>query len=49
MEVVVAILLAVLVLAVAIDMIARMERKPPRDPAAATTTQKIIVDLSKRR
>jgi hypothetical protein len=41
--VVVAILLAVLVLAVAID--ARIERKPP--PASATT--KIIVDLTKRR
>lgn len=43
MEVVVAILLAVLVLAVAIDMLARMERKPPRGPVGATTTQKIIV------
>jgi len=49
MEVVVAILLAVLVLAVAIDMIARMERRPPAEHGAATTTQKIIVDLTKRR
>jgi hypothetical protein len=47
MAVVIAILLAILVLAVAIDMVARMERKPPR--AGATTTQKIIVDLTKRR
>lgn len=48
MAVVVGILLAVLVIVVALDTMARMEKPLPRDPAA-TTTEKIIVDLSKRR
>jgi hypothetical protein len=50
MAVVVGILLAALVLAVVIDIVAHMERPLPRDPAAvSSTTQKIIVDLTKRR
>jgi len=49
MVVVVGILLAVLVLVVLIDMIMRMERPLPRDTAASpSTTEKIIVDLTKR-
>jgi hypothetical protein len=44
---VVGILLAALVVAVVIDIIARMEKPLPKD--AASTTQKIIVDLTKRR
>lgn len=42
----VGILLAVLVVAVVVDIVARMERPLPRE--AASTTQKIIVDLTKR-
>ena len=50
MAVVVGILLALLIIVVVIDMVLRMERPLPRDPAASpTTTQKIIVDLTKRR
>ena len=49
MAAVVGILLVVLVVAVVIDMVARMEKRMPRDPAAvSSTTQKIIVDLTKR-
>ncbi len=49
MEVVVVILLAAVILAVVIDMALRMERRPrPGDPMLSTT-QKIIVDLKKRR
>jgi hypothetical protein len=50
MEVVVVILLAAVILAVVIDMAMRMERRPqqPGDPMLSTT-QKIIVDLKKRR
>ena len=46
MAAVVGILLAALVVAVVIDIVARMEKKLPRE--AASTTQKIIVDLTKR-
>ena len=49
MEVVVVILLATVILAVVIDMAMRIERRPrPGDPMLSTT-QKIIVDLKKRR
>jgi len=49
MEVVVVILLAAVILAVVIDMAIRMDRRPrPGDPMLSTT-QKIIVDLKKRR
>lgn len=43
---VVGILLAALVVAVVIDIVARMEKPLPKE---AATTQKIIVDLTKRR
>ena len=49
MAAVVGILLAVLVVAVVVDIVARMEKPLPREKAAASTTQKIIVDLTKRR
>jgi hypothetical protein len=50
METVVLVFLAVLVAFVAIDTIARLEarRGQPRDPSLIST-QKIIVDLTKRR
>jgi hypothetical protein len=49
MEVVVVILLAAVILAVVIDMAMRMERRSrPADPLLSTT-QKIIVDLKRRR
>jgi hypothetical protein len=46
MAAVVGILLAVLVVVVVVDIVARMEKPLPRDQAS--TTQKVIVDLSKR-
>lgn len=49
MVVVVGILLAVLVIVVLIDTLMRMERPLPRDTVASpSTTEKIIVDLTKR-
>lgn len=49
MEVAVVILLAAVIIAVVIDMSMRMERRPrPGDPMLSTT-QKIIVDLKRRR
>jgi hypothetical protein len=49
MEVVVAILLTAVILAVVIDTAMRVERRHrPADPMLSTT-QKIIVDLKKRR
>lgn len=47
MAAVVGVLLAVLVIAVVVDIVARMERPLPRE-AVSSTTQKIIVDLTKR-
>ena len=49
MEVVVVILLAAVVAAVVIDMVVRMERRPHPGEQALSSTQKIIVDLTKRR
>jgi len=46
MAAVVGILLAALVVAVVIDIVARAEKRLPRE--AASSTQKIIVDLTKR-
>ncbi len=49
MEVVVVILLAAVIIGVVIDMALRMDRRPrPGDPMLSTT-QKIIVDLKRRR
>lgn len=51
METAVFVILAIVVALVAIDAIGRLDerrpRKPPRDETAITT-QKIVVDLSKR-
>jgi hypothetical protein len=52
METVVLVILALVVAVVAIDAIARLdERRPPKRPRDETmiSTQKIIVDLTKRR
>jgi hypothetical protein len=51
MQLVAIVLIGIVVLVVAIDAIARLdERNPPRDrDEAIVTTQKIIVDLTKRR
>jgi hypothetical protein len=54
METTVLVILAIVVAIVAIDAIARLdERSPPKEPANKdenlVSTQKIIVDLSKRR
>jgi len=54
METVVLVLLAIVVALVAVDAVGRLdERHPPAEPpsgdATAITTQKIIVDLTKRR
>jgi hypothetical protein len=56
METVVLIILAVVVAGVAIDAIARLDERRPRRPkpmppadANLVSTQKIIVDLTKRR
>jgi predicted lipid-binding transport protein (Tim44 family) len=49
MAAVVGILLAVLVVAVVVDTVARMERPGRERRAAEATTQKVIVDLTKRR
>ena len=49
MEVIVVILLAAVIVAVVIDTAKRVERRPrPGDPMLSTT-QKIIVDLKRRR
>ena len=51
MELAVLVALALVVAFVAIDAIARLDRRPPRPPRdpAISTTQKIIVDLTRRR
>jgi hypothetical protein len=54
METVVLVVLAVVVALVAVDAIARLDerrprRKPPAQDEASISTQKIIVDLTKRR
>ena len=46
MAAVVGILLVALVVAVVIDIVRRVEKPLPKE--AASTTQKIVVDLSKR-
>ena len=53
MDTVVLIVLAIVVALVAIDAIGRLDerrpsKRPPRDPSVIST-QKIVVDLSKRR
>lgn len=44
----VAILLALVIVAVAIDMVRRMPPREPRGDDQQATTQKIIVDLDRR-
>jgi hypothetical protein len=49
MEVVIVILLAAVIIAVVIDMARRVERRPRHGDPMLSTTQKIIVDLKRRR
>ena len=44
----IAILLALVIVAVAIDMVRRMPPREPRSDDQQATTQKIIVDLNRR-